>query len=66
MPLPIGAMRHRLVLQTPAETPDLAGGVVRGWSTVATLWAAIEPLSGTPEVVGAAPTSLARLRVVLP
>ena len=65
MPFAIGAMRHRLVLQTPVETPDLAGGVVRGWSTVVTLWGSIEPLSEGPGIVGEAPSSLSRLRVVL-
>ncbi len=43
----IGTLRHRVVLEAPAGPSDGAGGTSQGWSTVATLWAAIEPLSGT-------------------
>lgn len=42
---PIGQLRHRLVIEAPDETPDGAGGVVRTWSTLATVWGEIEPLS---------------------
>jgi SPP1 family predicted phage head-tail adaptor len=42
---PIGNQRHSLVIEAPDETPDGIGGVVRTWSTLATVWAAIEPLS---------------------
>ena len=41
----IGRMRRRLVLEAPVETDDGAGGVVRTFEAVATLWAAVEPLS---------------------
>jgi SPP1 family predicted phage head-tail adaptor len=39
-----GLMRHRLALEAPAENPDGAGGVVRSYSTVATLWAEVTPV----------------------
>src|SRR3954451_20499232 len=41
----IGEMRQRLVLEQPAETADGAGGVTRSYATVATLWAALMPVS---------------------
>jgi SPP1 family predicted phage head-tail adaptor len=42
---PIGNLRHRLVIEAPDETPDGAGGVVRAWTALATVWGEIEPLS---------------------
>lgn len=49
--MPIGKLRHRLELQAPAETPDGAGGVVRGWESLGQVWAAIEPVSADDVVV---------------
>lgn len=40
-----GLLRHRLVLEAPVESADGAGGVVRGYSAVATLWAEVAPIS---------------------
>lgn len=40
-----GELRHRLTLEAPVETPDGAGGVTRSFATVATLWAAVTPVS---------------------
>jgi SPP1 family predicted phage head-tail adaptor len=62
---PLGAMRHRLRLDRPVETPDLAGGVLRSFVPVATLWGAIEPLSRRAGLLGDAPASLASHRVTL-
>jgi len=41
----IGEMRRRLTLEAPVETPDGAGGVVRTHAAVATVWAAVTPLT---------------------
>lgn len=46
----IGAMRHRLVLETPLDTPDGAGGAARVWDTVATVWAGLRPISAGERV----------------
>lgn len=46
----IGDMRHRVVLQQVARTPDGGGGAAETWSTVAELWAAIRPISGDERV----------------
>lgn len=47
----IGELRHRLELQAPSETPDGAGGVMRGWESLGHVWAAIEPVSANDAVV---------------
>jgi SPP1 family predicted phage head-tail adaptor len=60
-----GALRHRLVLQAPVETEDGAGGVLRSWSDVVTLWAALEPLAAATTVVGDAPVNRATHRLVM-
>ena len=41
----LGQMRHRLVHETPVETPDGQGGVSRAFLAVDALWGAIETLS---------------------
>ncbi len=45
-----GTLRRRLALQAPVETPDGAGGVARGYETVATLWAEVTPASARESV----------------
>jgi len=35
-----------VVLQSPNPTQDSYGQEVTGWSTVATVWAAVEPING--------------------
>lgn len=39
----IGAMRHRLELQSPNREDDGYGGVSDGWTTKATVWGQIVP-----------------------
>jgi SPP1 family predicted phage head-tail adaptor len=39
-----GRLRHRLVLEAPVRAADGAGGTMRTWQAVATLWAALEPV----------------------
>ena len=46
-----GALRERLVLEQPVETPDGAGGVTRSYASVTTLWAALIPVSARDQVV---------------
>lgn len=43
----IGELRHRFVLQEEVVTPDEAGGQMRNWRDVATVWASIEALQGS-------------------
>ena len=42
-----GRMRERVRIEREARTSDNAGGAVLTWTTVAVLWAAVEPLKGT-------------------
>lgn len=42
----LGGMRRRLELQQEVRTPDGGGGYTVNWSTVATVWAEVEPISG--------------------
>jgi SPP1 family predicted phage head-tail adaptor len=42
----IGAMRQRVSLQSPVETPDDIGGVIRSFSTVATVFGALGATGG--------------------
>jgi SPP1 family predicted phage head-tail adaptor len=48
--MPIGALRHRLVLQHAVRTADGGGGGAESWATVAELWAAVRPISGDERV----------------
>lgn len=43
--------RYRMTLQTPVDTPDLAGGYTRTWSDTATFWTEIVPLRAREQVV---------------
>ncbi len=49
---PIGALRHRLLLEASTPTADGAGGAELSWSPLAYVWAEIEPRAGR-EAVGA-------------
>jgi len=46
----IGEMRHRLVHETPVETPDGQGGVTRSFVAVDALWAAIATSAAPGEI----------------
>lgn len=41
-----GKLRHRLTLEEATDTLNARGEAVPAWSTVTTLWGAIDPLSG--------------------
>ena len=41
-----GSLRHRVTIQRLTITQGTAGEVVESWSDVATVYAAVEPLSG--------------------
>jgi SPP1 family predicted phage head-tail adaptor len=42
-----GLLRSRLTLEAPVEAADGAGGVVRSYDAVATLWAEVTPVSAS-------------------
>jgi len=41
-----GKLRHRVTLQRRVESQDATGAVVWTWTSFATVWASIEPLTG--------------------
>jgi SPP1 family predicted phage head-tail adaptor len=41
-----GSLRHRVTLQQLTISQGTSGDLVEAWGDVATLWAAVEPLSG--------------------
>ena len=41
----IGALDRRLILQAASEVDDGAGGVIRDYAAVTTLWASVTPLT---------------------
>ena len=48
-----GKLNRRLVLEAPVETDDGAGGVARNFGEIATLWAAVTPVSAQEEIEAA-------------
>jgi len=42
-----GALRHRVALQSVGTTYDDYGDLSDSWSTAASVWAAIDPVSGS-------------------
>lgn len=60
----IGNLRHRVVIQQPVETQDANTGAVNvSWSTFATVWASIEPLSAREFVAAQAEASKVTARI---
>lgn len=51
VPYDPGWLRHRVGFEAATETPDGAGGAGLAWASVATLWAAIEPVSAREAAV---------------
>lgn len=43
----IGGLRNRVQLQTKARTVSASGAVSEAWTTVATIWARMEPMTGS-------------------
>jgi len=41
-----GSLRHEIQIQTATETQDASGHPARSFSTVATVWASVQPLRG--------------------
>lgn len=61
----VGALRRRMLLEAPVETPDGAGGVLRGYTLVAAVWAGIEWLSGDERWRAGRPEQAASHRITL-
>jgi SPP1 family predicted phage head-tail adaptor len=60
-----GRLNHRLVLQSRSTTLDSVGGQSTTWTPVATVWAAIQPLSGRDLIAAQASQSEISHRITL-
>lgn len=60
-----GRLRHRLELQSHATTVDSAGQESTAWTTYATVWGSIEPLSGKEYERGSAIYGQTVCRIVI-
>jgi SPP1 family predicted phage head-tail adaptor len=60
-----GRLRKRLVLQSKTEARDAYGGTVITWTDEATVWGAIEPLSGREYFSQQAVQAESKVRIVL-
>lgn len=45
MPVRAGQLRHLIIIQTPTDTVDATGATKQSWGTLATVWAAVWPVS---------------------
>lgn len=61
----IGALDRRLVLQAPSESGDGAGGVIRDYAAVTTLWASVTPVSSRGDSEAERLGAALRLRIVI-
>ncbi len=60
-----GQLKTRLAIQQPVETPDDQGGVVRTWTTFATVWAQVTPLAARRAVEAEADGATQSYRILL-
>jgi SPP1 family predicted phage head-tail adaptor len=60
-----GKLRHRLVLEAPVEVDDGAGGVVRSYENLATIWAAITPLAFGEQIAAEAHGARLTHRIII-
>lgn len=61
----VGALRRRLVLETPVASPDGLGGEMRSFVTVAALWGRLEWLGGSERWRAGRPEQTGSHRVTL-
>lgn len=61
-----GKLRHRIQIQTYTEKQDTTtGAMTKTWSTFATVWASIEPLSAKEFIAARVEQSKIALRIVI-
>lgn len=66
MPLSAGKLRHRVTIQRPVNVQDADdGAMVTTWQDVATVWAAIEPLSAREFIAAMAEDSKVSTRITM-
>jgi len=60
-----GKLRHRVTLQQPGGTRDAVGERATTWTNIATVWAAVEPLSTSQLAAAAQLQTDASIRVTV-
>jgi SPP1 family predicted phage head-tail adaptor len=60
-----GQLKTRLVVQQPVEVADGQGGVLRTWTTFATVWAQVVPVGASASVEADAAGATQRYRIIL-
>lgn len=58
-----GNLRHRVIVQTRTDTQDSHGQPIPTWSTYATRWASVEPITGSERFVDDQDYAVIRHRV---
>lgn len=58
-------LSHALILETPEQFPDGAGGHIEGWRPLGTLWAEITSRTGRESASAGAPVSKTAFRIVV-
>ena len=61
----IGKFRHRVEIQSYTLTRDEEGGSIRTWATAATVWAKVNPISGSERQIAAQTKSLLSHRMTM-
>lgn len=59
------SLSRQMVLETPTRAPDGAGGVVRGWEVMGTLWAEVVARNGRERIGDGAQMSLTGYRITV-
>lgn len=65
MNIEAGRLRHRVTLQRPEVLQDTHGDIINTWRTVATVWAAVEPLSAREFIAARSIQSKADTRITV-
>lgn len=58
-------LNRRMVLETPIDAPDGAGGILRSWVALGEKWVELRPLQGKLAELGDVPVALSRAKIVL-
>lgn len=62
---PSSRLKHQLILEAAAGTPDGLGGHLYTWNEVATLWSEIIPIGGRESAFASQLTTNTRFRIVV-
>lgn len=60
-----GRLRHRVAIQSQSTTLDDYGEATGSWTTENTVWAAVEPVSGSERDIGEGKAGVVSHRVVM-